>query len=106
MKTLMVRYKTHPEHADTNARLIHAVFDELRSLTPDGIRYTTYRLADGVTFIHLASHAHDPSRLTSLPAFKAFQANIKERCAEPPLVTELSILDSYGFPAWESTGTP
>jgi len=106
MKTLMVRYKTHAEHAETNARLVHAVFDELRAKQPDGIRYATYRLADGVTFIHVATHVHDPVRLTSLPAFQAFQANIKERCAEPPVVTELSVLDSYGFPPWEAAGAP
>ena len=45
MKTLMVRYKTLPEHAETNARLVHAVFDELRARAPEGIRYATYRLA-------------------------------------------------------------
>jgi hypothetical protein len=100
MKTLMVRYKTLAEHAETNARLVHAVFDELRANKPDGIRYATYRLADGVTFIHVATHVREPSRLTSLPAFQAFQADIKARCAEPPVVTELTALDSYGFPPW------
>jgi len=104
MKTLMVRYKTLAEHAETNARLVHAVFDELRARKPDGIRYATFRLADGVTFIHVATHVHDPSRLTSLPAFQAFQANIKQRCAEPPVVTELSVLDSYGLPPLETEG--
>jgi hypothetical protein len=98
MKTVMVRYITLAEHAETNARLVHAVFDELRALQPGGIRYATYRLADGVTFVHVASHAQDSSRLTSLPAFRAFQANLKERCAEPPVVTELTAVDSYGFP--------
>jgi hypothetical protein len=106
MKTLMVRYKTLAEHAETNARLVHAVFDELRSKTLDGIRYATYRLTDGVTFIHVATHAHEPGRLTSLSTFQAFQANIKERCAEPPVVTELSVVDSYGFPLWETEGKP
>ena len=97
MKTLMVRYTTSsPEHAETNAQLVRAVFDELRARSPEGIRYATYRLPDGVTFIHLATHAADTARLTSLPAFQAFQAKIKERCSEPPVVTELSIVDSYG----------
>jgi hypothetical protein len=32
-----------------------------------------------------------------LPAFKAFQADIKARCVELPAVTELSIVDSYGW---------
>jgi quinol monooxygenase YgiN len=97
MKTVMVRYKTAAEHAETNASLVRAVFEELRARTPAGIRYATYRLADGVTFVHVATHAGEVSLLTSLPAFQAFQAKIKERCVEPPVVTEVSIVDSYGF---------
>ena len=103
---MMVRYKTLAEHAETNAHLVHTVFDELRAKKPDGIRYATFRLADSVTFIHVATHVHDPSRLTSLPAFQAFQTNIKQHYAEPPVVTELSPLDSYGLPPLETEGAP
>jgi len=99
MKTLMVRYKTAEEHADTNARLVRAVYDELRAESPAGLRYATYRLADGVTFVHLATHAVDASQLTRLPAFKAFQAGLPARCVEPPVVNELLLVDSYGVEA-------
>jgi hypothetical protein len=96
MKTIMVRYKTSSTtHADANAALIRAVFDELRARAPGGLRYTSYRLADGVTFVHIATHDSD-NPLTSLPAFKAFQAELKDRCVELPVVTELSVVDSYG----------
>jgi quinol monooxygenase YgiN len=95
MKTVMVRYKTSPAQADTNEALVHAVFDELRARAPGGLRYATYRLADGVTFVHIATHDND-NPLTALPAFKAFQAQLKDRCVEPPVVTELSPVDSYG----------
>jgi hypothetical protein len=94
----MVRYKTTPEAADANAALIRAVFDELRSRATKDVRYATYRLADGVTFIHVATVTIPPGGehpLTSLPAFKAFQEKIKERCVEQPVTTELSPLDSY-----------
>jgi len=95
MKTIMVRYKTTPVHADTNAALIRAVFDELRASSPKGFRYTSYRLADGASFVHVATHGAD-NPLTALPAFKTFQTQLKDRCVEPPVVTELSIVDSYG----------
>lgn len=55
MKTLMVRYKTAAAHAEANEELVRAVFDELRSRAPEGLRYASYRLADGVTFVHLAT---------------------------------------------------
>jgi hypothetical protein len=96
MKTIMVRYKTAEAYADANAALVRAVFDELRARAPTGLRYASYRLADGVTFVHLATHDTD-NPLTALPAFKAFQKELKDRCAEPPVVTELNEVDSYGW---------
>jgi len=100
MKTIMVRYRTSPAAADANETLVHAVFDELRSCAPVGLRYASYRLADGVTFVHIATletPAENP--LTALPSFKAFQAQLKERCVEAPVVTELPVVDSYGLSA-------
>ena len=97
MKTVMVRYKTSKAHAAANEALIHAVFDELRARSPKGIRYTSYRLDDGVTFVHVANvEPHGQDTLTTLPSFKAFQKGLGERCVESPVVTELSAVDSYG----------
>ena len=94
MKTIMVRYKTSATAAEANANLVRAVFDELRARAPGGLRYTSYRLDDGVTFVHIATHGSD-NPLTSLPAFKSFQAKLTERCVELPAFSELAILDSY-----------
>jgi len=96
MRTVMVRYKTAKEHADTNAALVRAVFEELRTRAPSGLRYTSYRLEDGVSFVHIATvDVPGDNPLVSLPAFKAFQQGIKERCVEPPVVTEMSAVGSY-----------
>ena len=93
----MVRYKTSEATGDTNAALVRAVFEELRARAPGGLRYTSYRLADGVTFVHIASvTTPEDNPLTSLPSFKAFQAQLKDRCVEPPVVTDLSVVGSYG----------
>jgi len=92
----MVRYKTSEAHASENAALVRAVFDELRSRAPEGIRYASYRLADGVTFVHIATlERPDANPLALLPSFKAFQEKIKDRCIEPPVVTELSVVGAY-----------
>jgi quinol monooxygenase YgiN len=96
MKTIMVRYKTSsPETSDTNAALVRAVFEELRAKAPGGFRYASYRMADGVTFVHIATHAGSSDALTTLPSFKEFQKDLKSRCAEPPVVSELSPVGSY-----------
>jgi len=50
----------------------------------------------GLTFIHVASvESSEKNPLTSLPSFKAFQAQLKDRCVEPPVVTDVSIVGSY-----------
>ena len=58
----------------------------------------SYRLDDGVKFIHLATfETPDDNPLTRLAAFKAFQKDIGDRCVERPVVTELtSVVGSYG----------
>jgi hypothetical protein len=96
MKTIMVRYKTSEAHADTNATLVRAVFEELRTRAPEGLCYASYRLADGVTFVHIATlETPHKNPLTALPSFKVFQKDHKDRCVEPPVVTELSVVGSY-----------
>jgi hypothetical protein len=98
MKTIMVRYKTSEAHAETNEALVRAVFDELRARAPEGIRYASYRLADRLTFVHVATvDGADANPLTALASFKAFQAKLKERCVEPPIVSEVTAVGSYGF---------
>jgi hypothetical protein len=96
-KTIMIRYRTSAARADENAALIHAVFDEMRARAPSGIRYATYRGADGVTFLHLATvTSSEKGWINALPSFAAFQAQLKERCVEPPVVSELGALEVYG----------
>lgn len=96
MKTILVRYKTREEHALANLQRVQAVFEDLHARGPSGIRYDSYRLSDGLTFLHLAT-IDDPEEnpLTTLPAFQAFVRELKDRCFEPPVVTDLSPVGSY-----------
>lgn len=97
MKRVMVRYKVKPDRAGENEQLIKQVFDALDRERPAGLNYTSIKLADGVSFVHIATHdASDGSNpLTSLPEFKAFTAGIKERCEELPVSTEWTEIGSY-----------
>ena len=49
-----------------------------------------------MTFIHLASHG-DPNPLAQVEAFARFQADIRNRCDEPPVVATLEEVGSYRF---------
>lgn len=91
----VVRYRTRPEAAEENLRLVRQVFAELDEDRPDGLRYATFHLADGVTFVHVAVVEGEQSPLADLAAFKEFQEGIGERLVEPPAVSEATIVGSY-----------
>jgi hypothetical protein len=96
MKQLMVRYKVKPEQVAANEQLVRAVYSELAVKQPDGLRYATFKLPDGVSFVHLAAHgAENP--LQQIEAFQRFQEGIRDRCDEPPVVAELEEVGSYRF---------
>lgn len=99
MRTVLVRYKTTEAHAATNEKLVHAVYDELRARHPVGFHYATFRPADDGTFLHFAIvAAAEQNPLSGLPAFQEFQRQLKDRCLEPPVVTELALVDAYAMP--------
>jgi hypothetical protein len=93
----MVRYKVKPDRVAENEELVGAVYDELHRTEPTGFRYATFRLGDGVSFVHLASveteNGNNP--LSQVKAFQKFQENIGERCEEAPVVSELSEIGSF-----------
>jgi hypothetical protein len=92
----MVRYTTRPDRADENAALIREVFEALRASAPAGLTYSSYRLDDGVSFVHIASMddaANNP--LQALAQFKTFTAGIKDRCEVLPVTTVLHEVGSY-----------
>ena len=95
MKRTLIRYKTKPELADTNAALIAAVFAELKAERPEGVRYLSLRLEDD-TFIHLVeTEADAASAIPALAAFRLFQSGIRERCIEPPEAGSAIIVGNY-----------
>jgi len=96
MRRVVVRYKTTPEAAEENQSLVEAVFAELAESQPDGLGYATFRLEDGVSFVHVA-FIEDENPLSESAAFAAFQENIKDRCVEPPEATPGTLIGSYGM---------
>ena len=76
-----------------------ALYEALHQSRPPGLRYATFRLDDGVSYVHIVSHeeADGSNALTALPAFKAFAAGVKERCEVMPVRVELKVIGSYGF---------
>jgi hypothetical protein len=93
----IVRYRTRPEAADENQRLVEKVFAELDAEDPGGVCYATFRLADGVSFVHVVVHEGDADPLGESAAFAAFQQGIADRVTEPPKAEEATLVGSYRF---------
>jgi hypothetical protein len=98
LRTVLVRYRTTPAHAAANAENIRAVFAELAARAPAGFHYASFRVGDSDAFVHIATHdAPGENPLLQLASFKHFQAQLKERCVESPVVTELEPVGAYAF---------
>ena len=98
MGSSMIRYKVRPDRAAENETLVRAVYEQLNREQPDNLRYATFKLPDGVSFMHLVFETDEAPRiLNATAAFTAFVTDIASRCDEPPVVTELGLVGSYGY---------
>ncbi len=97
MKRILVRYKVKTESVQENIEYIQAVFGALENSKPEGLRYASFQLEDGVSFVHIASiETEDGSNpLPSFDEFNAFVNDIASRCVEPPEPSELTTIGSY-----------
>ncbi|MCF0095383.1 hypothetical protein [Micromonospora sp. MH99] len=98
----VVRYEMRPDSAEENQRLIEEVFAELTAERPDGLSYAAFRLADGVTFVHVGV-SDGSNALGGVEAFAAFQRDFKARVAGGPEAAEAELIGSYGFDAQHLT---
>ena len=94
MPQVMVRYRVHSDRVAENEQLVRSVYDELAASKPEGLQYATFKLPDGVTFVHIAQH-DEPNPLATVAALRQFQSDIQARCEEPPVVTELEEIGAY-----------
>jgi catechol 2,3-dioxygenase-like lactoylglutathione lyase family enzyme len=75
--------------------LVRAVYEELHRAGPAGLRYMTFKLEDGVSFLHIAESETPENPLSEVAAFQEFQRQIADRCEEQPVSTELTEIGSY-----------
>ena len=84
MNRVIVRYKVKGDSVQENIDYIQAVFSALEKSKPDGLRYASFQLEDGVSFVHIASIETDDGTnpLPALDEFKTFVKDIAARCDE------------------------
>jgi hypothetical protein len=96
MSVITIRAKMREERvADVEAG-VKRVLAALEREQIEGVRYASFRLADGVTFLALLEiedEADNP--LLGLPEFQEFQASLPEWHAEPAEVGPVTVVGSY-----------
>jgi hypothetical protein len=97
MPTVVVRYRTKPDRADENQRLVEKVFAALDEIGDTGFAYASLRLEDGVSFVHVVVEDSGGANvsLAEVPAFQEFQAGISDRCDEQPVARGASLVGAH-----------
>lgn len=96
MSVLTIQAKVREENiadAEAAARKMFAAIDAAQ---PQGVRYASGKLADGVTFLvllELEEEGQNP--LVAIPEFAEFQENLKDWIAEPPVPSPMEVVGSY-----------
>lgn len=97
MTVVMMRANTHPEHADKIEHAAQSMFAAIKEESPDGIRYTAYRVGDAPTFVillELQDGIENP--LPAIAAVRSFQEDLRGGwLAEPPAMEELMVVGEY-----------
>ena len=94
---VMIRCKVRPDGAAANLGLLQEMYEEMRSVQPKGLRYATFQLEDKVTFVSFAEMDEGPEVLQQLEVFQRLRATPDEQFDEPPVLTMLHEVGSYGF---------
>lgn len=97
MSTRVIRYRTTDECADHNQKLVEEVYAELAERRPEGLRYASFRLGDGTSFVHIISIDDDAPRnpLAGLQAFERLQDEIEHDCIEHPVAFGATLVGAY-----------
>lgn len=100
MKAVRVQYTVQPEYVEQNKKNIQAVMQALKAKPVDGMYYSTYQMADGVSFMHLnvAKDEETMSKLNDVAAFKQFRTELKaSHPVSPPKGEDVTLVGA----GWE-----
>lgn len=92
----MIRSKVRNESAAEAEAAVKTLFAALDEQRPQGIRYSSYRLSDGLTYVVLVEVRDGiDNPLTEMPEFRAFQENLRIWLAEPPTPEQVTVVGDY-----------
>jgi hypothetical protein len=96
MTTMMLRSTMHEENAADVQAALEKVFQALEQEQPAGVRYTSIRLGDGVTFVALLELENvEDNPMAALPAYAELLENLKQWQEGPPALEQITVIGSY-----------
>ena len=99
MKAVMVQYTVKPEYSDQNKANIRRVMEAIRANPIPGMRYASFTLDDGLTFVHInmGKDAETLSKIGEVKEFGEFQAALgASGPTSPPKAENLELVNA-GF---------
>lgn len=101
MKAVKVQYTVKENFAETNKNNIAQVMSDLRKLNNPNIKYSSFTLEDGKTFVHFAVYPDEKTSqiVSDLPSFAFFRKELQASQPEvPPKAEDLRLVASaYDF---------
>ncbi|HEY3708849.1 MAG TPA: hypothetical protein VGL64_05690 [Amycolatopsis sp.] len=76
MSAMIIQYRTRPEAAAENRRLVEAVLRD--AAKAEGIQYAAFQYEDGVTFVHIVA-TNAGAKLEQLTSFAEFRRDLESR---------------------------
>jgi len=96
MSVRMIRAKIKAGKAADPEKAAQEMFTAIEAAQPQGVRYASCKLPDGVTYVILPGPDDDENNpLGAVPAFRNFQENLNAWIAGPPATEQLTPVGSY-----------
>ena len=97
MNAVKVQYTVKAEYVETNKKNIARVMQALQEINSPDIKYSSFLLDDGQTFVHFVMRANEEAGaiLSDLEAFKDFQQQLRNSGpVSPPKPENLTLVGS------------
>lgn len=96
MSVRMIRAMIKVGKAADLEKAAQEMFTAIEAAQPQGVRYASCKLPDGVTYVILLGLDDDENNpLGAVPAFRDFQENLNTWIAGPPAIEQLTPVGSY-----------
>jgi hypothetical protein len=99
MSAMIIQYRTRPEAAAENRRLVEAVLRDAAKV--GGIQYAAFAHEDEATFVHIVAQ-NAGEKLEQLPSFAEFQLDLESRVV--PGSRSLTRVDVLGLAVQSTVG--